>query len=405
MGTATNAPTGPLAGVRVIDFTAIYSGPIGTAILGDQGADVIKIEAADGDLMRRGRPGRGTVAAHFAMMNRNKRSVVVDARTDAGRQVLLDLIRDADVVIENFRPGVMDRLGLGYDACEAINPKLIYVSINGVGTTGPYAKRRVYDAVIQAVGGVAALQSDPTTGTPQMINTLICDKITSLNAAQVVAAALFARERQGVGQKIELTMLDAALNFIWPDGMHNYSFVGDDVDHAPNLDHSLFVRATSDGYVAVMPVKGAEWQGVFHALELDHLWGDPRFATPKDRQENSDELQALLNAAYASFDTDEMCRRLETHDVPFARINGRGDVVDDPQVQAMGAITRFEHPHGGAMQQPRPQGQFARTPAGIWRCSPDLGEHTEEVLREIGRSDAEIAELRAGNVINGKETR
>jgi crotonobetainyl-CoA:carnitine CoA-transferase CaiB-like acyl-CoA transferase len=399
MTSTAGGPTGPLAGVRVIDFTAIYSGPIGTAILGDQGADVIKIESAEGDLMRRGRPARGNVAAHFAMLNRNKRSVVVDARSDAGRGVLLKLIESADVVIENFRPGVMDRLGLGYDVCEALNPRIVYVSVNGVGSEGPYARRRVYDAVIQAVGGVAALQSDPHTGRPQMINTLVCDKITSLNAAQVVTAALFARERQGVGQKVELTMLDAALNFIWPDGMHNHSFVGDDVEPAPNLDHSLFVRETADGYVAVMPVKAAEWQGTFAALGLDDLWGDERFATPADRQNNKDELQQILNAAYARFGTDEMCARLEANDVPFARINGRDDVLDDPQIRAMGAIVAFDHPHGGPMQQPRPQGRFARTPAGIQRCSPDLGEHTDEVLREVGLTDADIAELRAANVI------
>jgi crotonobetainyl-CoA:carnitine CoA-transferase CaiB-like acyl-CoA transferase len=391
--------TGPLAGVRVIDFTSIYSGPIGTSILGDQGADVIKIEAADGDLMRRGHPGNRTVSAAFAMMNRNKRSLVIDARADAGREVLLDLIRNADVVIENFRPGVMDRLGLGYEQCEAINPKLVYVSINGVGSKGPYAKRRVYDAVIQAVGGVAALQSDPNTGRPQMINTLICDKITSLNAAQVVTAALFARETQGIGQRVELTMLDAALHFIWPDGMHNYSFLDDDVEMMPNLDHSNFVRATADGYVAVMPVKAAELEGTFNALGLEALWGDSRFATPADRYRHAEVLQKLLNDAYAGFTTDEICARLEANDVPFARINGREDVVSDPQVQAMGALQEFEHPHGGSMRQPRPPGQFERTPAGIHRCSPELGEHTHEILSEI-RSPEAIAALKDQHIIN-----
>lgn len=396
---AENTSQGPLTGIRVIDFTSIYSGPIGTAILGDQGADVIKIEAADGDLMRRGHPENRSISAAFAMMNRNKRSVVINARADEGRAVLLDLIRDADVVIENFRPGVMDRLGIGYEACERLNPRLVYVSINGVGSTGPYARRRVYDAVIQAVGGVAALQSDPHTGRPQMINTLICDKITSLNAAQVVTAALFARERQGIGQRVELTMLDAALNFIWPDGMHNHSFIGDDVGQLPHLDHSNFVRATADGFVAVMPVKAAEIEGVFNALDLGHLWGDERFATPKDRQRNAEALRALLDEAYARFSTDEMCERLEAHDVPFARINGRAEVVTDPQIEAMGALEEFDHPHGGRMRQPRPQGRFARTPSGINRCSPELGEHTREVLKEI-RSDQEIDALREANIIN-----
>ena len=383
-----------------MDFTSIYSGPIATAILGDQGADVIKIEPAEGDLMRKGRPMRNNVSGHVAMLNRNKRSIVVDARSDAGRGLLLDLIDTADVVVENFRPGVMDRLGLGWEVTGTRNPKLVYVSINGVGSTGPYAKRRVYDAVIQAVSGVAALQSDPTTGRPQMINTLVCDKITSLNAAQVISAALFARERNGAGQHVELTMLDAALNFIWPDAMHNQTFVGDDVETVPNLDHSLFVRQTADGFVAVMPVKAAEWEGTFKALGLDALWGDERFATPRDRQLNSELLQGHMDSAYASFSTDEMCARLEANDVPFARINIRAGVIDDPQIVAMQALLEFDHPHAGAMRQPRPQGQFSGTPAGIHRCSPGLGEHTDEILTELGRNEIEISKLRADKVVN-----
>jgi crotonobetainyl-CoA:carnitine CoA-transferase CaiB-like acyl-CoA transferase len=388
-----------LSGVRIIDFTSIYSGPIATAILGDQGADVIKIEPAEGDLMRRGLAARNGVSAAFAMMNRNKRSVVVDARNDRGRTLLRRLIDGADVLVENFRPGVMERLGLGYESFEESNPRLVYVSINGVGSTGPYARRRVYDAVIQAVSGVAALQANADDGRPQMVNTLICDKITSLNAAQVISAALFARERSGRGQQVELTMLDAALNFIWPDGMWNYSFVGDDVAPQPNLDHSVFVRQTADGFVAVMPVKAAEWEGTFRALDLESLWGDPRFDTPTARLANREQFQQLLNEAYRKFTTEEVCARLEANDVPFAVINRREDVIRDPQVVAMGALTEFEHHLAGAMRQPRPAGRFHSTPAGLQRSSPALGEHTDEVLAELGMVAAEIAELRAAGVI------
>ncbi len=397
--TSPATTSGPLAGVRIIDFTAIYSGPIATAILGDQGADVIKIEPADGDLMRRGAPARNGVAAAFAMMNRNKRSLVVDARSEKGRAILRRLIDGADVVAENFRPGVMDRLGLGYETFNASNPGLVYASINGMGSTGPYAKRRVYDAVIQAVSGVAALQAGPEEGRPQMVNTLICDKVTSLNAAQIICAALFARERTGRGQRIELTMLDAALNFIWPDGMFNYSFLGDDVEAVPNLDHSTFVRQTADGYVAVMPVKAAEWEGTFRALNIDNLWGDPRFDSPASRRENRELLQTLLNEAYLAFTTREICERLEANDVPYAEINDRDGVVSDPQISAMGALETFEHSHGGAMRQPRPAGRFYGTPAGLFRNSPALGEHTDEVLAECGFSAAEISGLRAEGIV------
>ncbi len=395
----TEKPTGPLTGVRIIDFTSIYSGPIATAILGDQGADVIKIEPAEGDVMRRGLPARNGVGASFAMMNRNKRSLVIDARSDKGRAVLRRLIKDADVVVENFRPGVMDRLGIGYASFAEENPGLIFASINGVGSTGPYAKRRVYDAVIQAVSGIAALQAGPGDGRPQMVNTLICDKVTSINAAQVISAALFARERTGKGQQVELTMLDAALNFIWPDGMFNYSFVGDDMPQVPNLDHSFYVRQTADGFVAVMPVKAAEWEGNFRALDLAELWGDPRFDSPAARRENSVVMQELLDDAYRKFTTRELCQRLEANDVPYAEINGRADVVTDPQVVAMGALEEFDHHLGGPMRQPRPQGRFHDTPAGLHRSSPALGEHTDQVLGEAGFSAEEVASMRADGVI------
>ena len=391
--------SGPLAGVRVIDFTSIYSGPIATAILGDQGADVIKIEPADGDVMRRGLPARNGVGASFAMMNRNKRSLVIDARSDKGRDVLEKLIVEADVVIENFRPGVMERLGLGYERLAAENPGLIYVSVNGVGSEGPYAKRRVYDAVIQAVSGIAALQAGGNDGDPQMVNTLICDKVTSLNAAQVVCAALFSRERTGKGQQVELTMLDAALNFIWPDGMFNYSLLEDDSEPVPTLDYSTFVRRTADGYVAVMPVKAAEWHGVFKALDLDDLWGDERFDSAAKRRLNAEALNGLLNEAYARFSTEQMLDRLGENDVPYAELNSQEDVISDPQVVAMGALLEFEHHLAGPMRQPRPQGRFSGTPAGLHRSSPALGEHTEEVLTEAGFSAAEIEALRADGVI------
>ncbi len=396
--TITNAG-GPLAGVRIIDFTSIYSGPIGTAILGDQGADVIKIEPAEGDVMRRGQPSRNGVGASFAMMNRNKRSLVIDARSARGREALERLIVDADVVIENFRPGVMDRLGLGYEHLAEKNPRLVYVSVNGVGSEGPYAKRRVYDAVVQAISGIAALQAGGNDGKPQMVNTLICDKVTSVNAAQVVCAALFARERTGKGQQVELTMLDAALNFIWPDGMFNYSLLDDDSGPVPVLDYSSFVRRTADGYVAVMPVKAAEWRGVFKALGLDELWGDERFDSAADRRANADALNGLLNEAYSRFSTAEILERLEANDVPFAELNSQADVITDPQVVAMGALQEFDHPLAGRMRQPRPQGQFKGTPAGLHRSSPGLGEHTEEVLAEAGYSATDIDALRKEGII------
>ncbi len=393
------AATGPLAGVRVVDLTTIYSGPIATSILGDQGADIIKIESAAGDLMRRGRPARNRVTGSFAMMNRNKRSVVLDIRKDAGREALIKLIAASDVLIENFRPDVMARLRLSFEEVREHNPGIIYVSINGVGASGPYAKRRVYDAVIQAISGMAAIQANPADGAPNMINTLICDKITSLTAAQSIAAALYARERTGEGQRIELSMLDASLFFLWPDGMSNFTFLGDAIEPAPYLDHGIFIRHTADGYVAVMPVKAAEWEGAFRALDLPNLLEDERFNSIDARFANMEAWQQTISDAYLQFTTDEICERLEAEDVPYSHINGRDAVVDDPQIVAMNALWEFEHPVAGPMRQPRPSAQFHGTPSNLRRASPELGEHTVEVLGELGYTEAEIDALRDADIL------
>ena len=387
---------GSLDGIRVIDMTTIYSGPIAAAILGDQGADVVKVEAPpDGDAMRAPfRNTRNGLNGSFAQMNRNKRSIVIDLASEPGKDALRRLIAGADVLMENFRPGVMERLGFGYEALRAINPSLVFASINGVGRSGPYAGRRVYDAVIQAISGIASLQADPATETPVMINTLICDKVTSMTAAQAICSALVARGRTGVGQRVEVSMLDASLFFLWPDSMANFHFVGDDVPRFPFGNHAYFVRKTADGHVATMPVKAGEWAGLFRALELPNLMEDERFSTPPARQANSGVFQALLNDAYAKFPTEALCERLDANQVPYAKINTRDEVIEDPQVQSMEALIEFEHPVGGRMRQPRPPGRFGDTPAALSRPSPGLGEHTEEVLREAGFDAAEIAALR-----------
>lgn len=386
---------GPLDGVKVLDLTTIYSGPICASILGDHGADVIKIEAPGGDTMRvGGRAARNGVPGPFAMMNRNKRAIVLDLSKDEGKSVFHRMLEQADVVVENYRPDVMERLGFDWDRLKEINERLIYASINGVGAEGPYAKRRVYDAVIQAISGVAALQADPSVEKPQMINTLLCDKLTAITAAQNICSALYAREQTGRGQRVQVSMLDSALFFMWPDSMSNFTFVGDETPQGRYGSHAYFVRETKDGYIATMPVKRGEWQGLFNALELsDLLLDDPRFNTPMARQANSALFQKMLNDSYQKFTTKELVDRLEVNQVPFAEINSRPEVIEDPQVKAMGALMEFDHPLGGRMRQPRPPGRFSDTETDIFRCSPELGEHTDEVLEEFGFSAVEMREL------------
>ena len=391
-------PTGPLCGVRIIDLTNIYSGPICVSVLGDQGADVIKVEAPGGDPMRQGIPRRNGVTASFAVMNRNKRSIVIDLQKPAGRSLLLDLVRGADAIVENYRPGVMARLGLAYETLVAINPRIVVASINGVGPDGPYANRRVYDAVIQAVTGLADLQS-VDTGAPTMINTLVADKVTAMTAAQAITAALFAASRTGVGQQVAISMIDASLFFLWPDSMSRHGLVGEGVELAPYASHAALLRRTLDGHVAVMPVKLGEWEGAFRALGLPNLFQDERFSTGAARLTNATVFQHMLSEAYASFTTDEICARLEAEDVPWARINTRDQVIDDPQIRAMGALVEYEHPRAGRVRQPRPPGQFQSTPATLHRPSPDLGEHTDEVLCELGLDEARVLSLRSEGVV------
>jgi crotonobetainyl-CoA:carnitine CoA-transferase CaiB-like acyl-CoA transferase len=305
-------------------------------------------------------------------------------------------VATADVVMENFRPGVMDRLGLGYDVLKTDRPKLVYVSINGVGSHGPYAKRRVYDAVIQALSGFAALQPDEV---PVLVNSLVCDKVTSLTAAQAVVAALFRAERTGQGQRVELSMLDANLYFLWPDVMANFTFLDEDAERVPYADLSLFMRQTSDGWVASMPVQQAEVTGAFRALDIEELLVDERFATFEARSRNRALLREMMDKAYRRFTTDEICERLEANDVPYSRINLRHEIPDDPQVQAMQALWSYEHPQAGPVRAPRPPAQFSTTPSNVHTHSPGLGEHNREILLQLGLGEAEVARLLETGVI------
>ena len=391
---------GALEGIRIIDLTTIYSGPICTSILGDQGADVIKVESPEGDWIRSiPNIARNGVNGAFAMMNRNKRSVMIDLSTDEGKDLLRSLIKDADVLVENYRPGVMDRLGFGYDVLEALNPKLVYASINGVGAVGPYANRRIYDAIIQAISGMGALQANPKESRPILVNTLICDKLTSWAAAQAITAALVARGRTGSGQKVDVAMLDTALFFLWSDSLLNYTFVGDDVPYSEPLSHEVFIRQTKDGYICTMPVQLDEWLGIFKSLDLPNLMEDPAFHTAEGI--DNEKLSARLSEAILTFETDELAARMEANQVPFAKINAREDVISDPQVQAMESLWEFDHMWAGPMRQARPPARFSATPSEIFRDSPEHGQHTAEVLEEIGLDKEAIRALREQRIIGG----
>ncbi|MEE4298512.1 MAG: CoA transferase [Pseudomonadales bacterium] len=348
-------------GVRILDLSAVISGPMATAMLADQGAEVIKVEPPElGDMTRHLGARRAGVSAMFATVNRNKRSLVLDLKQAAGIDALKRLAATCDAVVQNFRPGAAERMGIGYEDLQAVREDIVYLSISGFGRHGPYAHRRVYDPVVQAVTGIAGAQGSPI-GEPRMVRTLICDKATALTAAQALAAALFARERTGRGRHVELSMLDASLWFHWPDLYWNHTFLGDDVDEHPDLADLFAVSRTADGWIAAVTDGSIDFSELTTAAALE-----------------------LLDEA----------------DAPCAPVNDLGEVLVDPQVTEAGSLFTTEHPAAGKLRQPRPpvrdgaDADFVRHPA------PALGADGPDVLAEAGFSGAEIRALRAAGVLS-----
>ena len=378
----------------------MVSGPMATCVLGDQGAEVIKVEVpGTGDLIRHIGCARGGLSAIFTILNRNKRSIVLNLRQPHGRELLHKLLADADVLVQNFRPGVMDALGFGEAELRPRYPSLVYVSISGFGETGPYAQRRVYDIIIQAISGMAASQADPKTGEPELVRNIVCDKVTAVTAAQAITAALFARERGAGGQHVRLSMLDTAVAFLWPDTMQSYTFLGEGVTPPAPLAGLLSVRQTKDGHMTIFAISDAEFGGLCRALDCPELIDDARFADVTVRTRNAEVLAELLDRATGAHTTAELCARLEVEDVPHAEVTSLESLHRHPQVIENRLLVESEHPHAGRTRTPRPVASFEATPATLRRPAPALGEHTDELLAELGLPEGEIHELHEEGVL------
>ena len=389
----------PLAGIRVLDLSAVYSGPMCAALLADQGAEVIKVETAGGDIARRVGPAKGDISAVFAAMNRGKRSIVLDLKHAEGKAVLRDLIVRADVVMENFRPGVLAKLGFPREELERLNPRLVYLSITGFGQDGPYTEARVYDAVIQAVSGISASHLEKPGGEPGLIATTVCDKLTSITAAQAVTAALLARERDGHGRVVELSMLDAALAFNWPDAMYNHMFLDDPPAAFPEVGATLRPYRTRDGYVATMTPQQDEFEALCRGLGAPELAQDPRFSSTPARSRHPHELRAALEPLFAAFDTDELVARLKACDAPVGKVNRKPEVLVDAQVVHNRALVEIDHGALGRVRVAREAARFSGTEQAPPQPAPHLGEHGETVLRELGYDEARIASLKQTGVL------
>jgi crotonobetainyl-CoA:carnitine CoA-transferase CaiB-like acyl-CoA transferase len=390
--------SGPLAGYRIIDATQMISGPMATMILADQGADVIKIEPpGTGDLTRALGGPRG-MSPTFTVVNRNKRSVVLNLKEPQGLTILKQLIATADLFVQNFRPGVAEQMGIGEATLRQIKPNLVYVSISGFGESGPYVRKRVYDPVIQALSGLASIQADPATGRPHMMRLIVPDKVTALTAAQAMTAALLARERTGEGQHVRLAMLDAVVSFLWPEAMASYTFVSTkDVVTRPQVRDLVF--ETADGYITVGVVSDAEWLGLTKALEHPEWLADARFKTPAGRVKYADARLEMTAEVLATRTSAEWLARLDTEQVPCAPILRREDLFTDPQIAANNLIVESEHPLVGRMRQPRPAARFEKTPAELRSPAPRLGEHTEAVLAELGITEEERTSLQERGIV------
>ncbi|MBW2269192.1 MAG: CoA transferase [Deltaproteobacteria bacterium] len=392
------AATGPCSGLRVLDLSTVISGPYCTQALGDLGADVIKVEPPTGDSSRHsGAPFREPgFSGMLAQFNRNKRSIVLDLHREEARQVAHALAKRADVFVQNFRPGVAERLGLGWDVLRAINPRLVYISISGFGPDGPYVDLPAYDHVVQALGGQMPTQGGD--GPPKLVQGGIADKTTGMTALSATLAALLAREREGLGQKVEVPMLDAFAAVSLPEAMVSRSFPPLASD-APGVGEFFRTFATADGYVVGLTVQDAQYRGLCEALGLHELAEDERFAQAANRFANYRELVAILETEIRKWPTAKFIAGARASGAPFAPAYDVEDFLSDPQVEHNRTVEDVEDARFGTTRYLRHPARYERTPASLRRHAPRLGEHTDELLTEAGFSADEIARLRDAGAV------
>jgi crotonobetainyl-CoA:carnitine CoA-transferase CaiB-like acyl-CoA transferase len=392
--------SGALQGIRVLDLTTMVAGPVAAMMLGDQGADVIKVESPAGDLMRRFAFGRNGMSASFLSCNRNKRSLAVNIKSAKGLKIVKKLVVTADVLMHNFRPGAAERLGLGEDAVRVHRPDIIYVSISGFGESGPYAHQRAYDPVIQALSGLAEIQRDRDTSRPRMVRTIIADYTTALTAAQAITAALFARQRSGAGQHVRIAMLDSMISYLWPEAMPSLTFVGEEQDPSDGEVGPDLIFATQDRYITAGALSDDEWAGMCRALNREDLINDPRFKTSRDRAINAVERREIITTELEKWTAKEILERLLANDVPSAPVLSRFELLSDPQVHESRILEEYEDSHFGRVRQPRQAARFDLTPSAIRKLAPTLGADNEAILNELGYSADHIEQLKRDRILH-----
>jgi crotonobetainyl-CoA:carnitine CoA-transferase CaiB-like acyl-CoA transferase len=398
---AKATPAGPLAGIKIIDLTSVMMGPYATMILGDYGADVIKVESPEGDVMRHAAPMRNPqMGAMYLQGNRNKRSIVLDLKKTGGRAALLRLSAAADVFVHNVRPAAMQRLQLGADDLLAINPRLVYASLHGFGEEGPYAGRPAYDDLIQGLTALPAL-TGKISGEPRYSPATIADRIVGLNATHAILAALLHRDRTGEGQSIEIPMFETMAQFVLGDHMAGRSFeppIGPP-GYSRLLSKDRRPYQTSDGYLCALVYTDKQWTAFFCMIGLANAGErDPRLNSITARTNNYDYVYEWFSAVMKTRTTAEWMRLFEEADIPHAPLHDLDSLIDDPHLAAVGLLQSIDHPTEGALRIAGPAATWSKTPPSIRQYPPRLGEHGTEILREAGFSDSEIKALIAEGV-------
>lgn len=402
-GAAASGKSGPLKGIRVVDLTLALMGPYCAQILCDLGADVVKVESAEGDTTRYLGPARAPGhGGMFINLNRGKRSIVLDLKEARGREALLRLVDRADVFLHSMRPSAMERLGLGYAALAARNPRLVYLNMYGYGRRGPYAGRPAYDDVIQAMSGAAMLQTELAGGEPSYVATVVADKVGGLTGAYAIMAALYERERSGQGQEIEVPMFETMTAFLFAE--HSVGGIYD-----PPVGRPVYRRAvqadrrpyrTADGYISVLIYNDRHWKRFFDLLGNPEWSRDPRFASMQSRSEHIDHVLTQISAVFASDSTAAWLEKLERAEIPAAPLLTTEQLMRDPHLEAVGFWHSCADEDGPMRLAGIPTG-FSRTPGAISGPAPKLGADGRAVLAEAGFAAEEIEALAADGVLGG----
>ena len=396
----TSKNLGPFTGIKILDLTTAFSGPICTTVLADQGAQVVKVENVGiGEITRYSGASRNGMSGLFHLANRGKRSLAINMKDPRGNEIIKKLIAISDIVIQNMRHGAVQRLGIDYPAAKALNSEVIYLSITGYGNRGALAKSPVFDNIMQAFSGFADLERTKKSPEPSLVQNMVVDKLTALNAAQAISAALFARSNGHGGQHIELSMLDCAVNFLWVDSAMDAALPGSDSRPTIPTAKKAEIIFFKNGAASISPLTNEAFHHVCKILDVDG--DDPRLKTTLDRMANTEIFETIKQKWQEHalvMDVNKVISRLQANDVPCSKIHALIDLPEHPQAKAVNLFRRTIHPVMGDFIEPRPAALFSVTKSRISDTAPTLGQHTDAILKELGMDD-EIPELKKMGII------